>query len=462
MKLSKLLAAFMLIGAVALTACHIVPDEPDGPTRPGKDTTVIDPNQPGDNDTDWSDVSLPDGAINVAKAREIAAGLASGAATAETYYVYGIVKKFGSKHESGITDYGNATFYMVDNAADTDDFEAYQVYNLGGNKYTSLDQIAIGDRVIVYCHITNYNGTYETVGKGDGYVFWSSNPNAAGSAVNPPAGGATLVSITEAIAIANALEPKGKTTDNYRLENVIVDTIFTAASSVTQYGNINLRVKDATGATISCYYTNNIGNAKFTSASQMPKIGAIVSLEGPLKLYVNKDNTTSPEFENAWFTAISEVVGGEDVTPGDGGSTTSDTIHVAGVGASPEVINFEANPFGLSAETTYMGAAPVLVYGELTVLLDGSGNATSGMHVSTDRYKMYKGSSCTIKAPAGKNITSVTFSDAVSDGKYGAENITAAAGSYDTSAKTWTGSAASVTFSNTAQVRIKSITVTYE
>ena len=186
MKIQKLFSFILLVGAVAFASCDRIPEGPDGPGG-GKDTIPENPGDttqnPGGEDTfDWSVVALPDGATltTVAEAREIASKLASDGSetTSETYYVRGIVKKFASKHESGMTEFGNATFYMVDKDGDTDDFEAYQVYNINKEKYTSLDQIALGDRVVVCCHITNYNGTYETAGKGDGYVYWSNNPAA--------------------------------------------------------------------------------------------------------------------------------------------------------------------------------------------------------------------------------------------------------------------------------------------
>ena len=184
MKFQKFFSALMLIGAVAFASCDPIPEDPDGPGHGGNDTTSVTPGDTTSTDTfDWSVVSLPEGATltTVAEAREIASKLASDGSevTSELYYVRGIVKKFASKHESGMTEYGNATFYMVDQEGDTDDFEAYQVYNLNKEKYTSLDQIALGDRVVVCCHITNYNGTFETAGKGDGYVYWSNNPQAS-------------------------------------------------------------------------------------------------------------------------------------------------------------------------------------------------------------------------------------------------------------------------------------------
>ena len=80
------------------------------------------------------------------QAAAIAGALASGETTATAVYVKGYVKKFASKHEDGINSFGNALFYITDTPDGTGtDFYCYQVYYLGGQKFTSLDQIKVGD-----------------------------------------------------------------------------------------------------------------------------------------------------------------------------------------------------------------------------------------------------------------------------------------------------------------------------
>lgn len=184
MKLNKIFAAFMLIGAIAFAACNPVnpPVGPQGPgngqdtTQNGDTTQVVDPIAP-----DTAGWNIPAGCLTVAQAREICAALESGATTGTKYYVKGWVNKLASKHEEGVTKYNNAVFYMVDQMGDKDDFEAYQVYGPNGSKITSLDQVLVGDYVVVYGELTNYNGTLETVGKGAAYIWKSTNPNLTGS-----------------------------------------------------------------------------------------------------------------------------------------------------------------------------------------------------------------------------------------------------------------------------------------
>ena len=183
MKLNKLFAAFMLIAAVAFIGCE--PQNPPGGPGNGqggeKDTTqnndttqTVDPIAP-----DTIGWNIPAECLTVAQAREICAKLDDGATTSTKYYVKGWVKKLGSKHAAGIADFGNALFYMEDvkNANSQDDFYAYQVYGLNGAKITHPEAVAVGDYVVVYGELTNYQGTYETVGKGAAHIWKSTNPN---------------------------------------------------------------------------------------------------------------------------------------------------------------------------------------------------------------------------------------------------------------------------------------------
>ena len=56
-------------------------------------------------------------------------------------------------------------------------FLVYQVYRRKGQKFTDLDQVKEGDFVVVRGKLTNYNGTYETVGRGASYIYYSNNQN---------------------------------------------------------------------------------------------------------------------------------------------------------------------------------------------------------------------------------------------------------------------------------------------
>ena len=95
----------------------------------------------------------------------------------------GYVKKIHSKHADGVSLYGNAQFYIEDvkGANSQNHFLAFQVYGLEGKKINNPDAVAVGDFVVIYGELTNYNGTYETVGKGAAHIWKSTNPLLAES-----------------------------------------------------------------------------------------------------------------------------------------------------------------------------------------------------------------------------------------------------------------------------------------
>ena len=143
------------------------------PESPAEDTLIEIVTPP-----DTTGMNIPAEAITVAEAIVIGDSIGSGGTTNRSYYVKGFVKKFGSKHADGITGYGNATFYIFDGKNSGRDFEAYQIYGIKGQPFTSLEQIAVGDYVVIYGKITNYNGTIETPGRGEAYMYASNNPKA--------------------------------------------------------------------------------------------------------------------------------------------------------------------------------------------------------------------------------------------------------------------------------------------
>ena len=141
-------------------------------------TTEKDPDDKQELTLDTIGWNIPTEAITVAQAREICMALESGSNTGSKYYVMGYVKKLHYNHASGITGYGNAQFYIEDvkGANSRDDFLAYQVYGPDSKKLTNPNEVAVGDFVVIYGALTNYNGTYETVGKGAAYIWKSTNP----------------------------------------------------------------------------------------------------------------------------------------------------------------------------------------------------------------------------------------------------------------------------------------------
>lgn len=87
----------------------------------------------------------------------------AGTYTAANVYVEGIITQIDNID----TSYGNATYYIADEADIDEDgavkqqLEVYRGSYLNGNKFTSTDQMKVGDHVIVYGQITLYGSTPE-------------------------------------------------------------------------------------------------------------------------------------------------------------------------------------------------------------------------------------------------------------------------------------------------------------
>ena len=183
MKLNKILAAFMLIMAVAFAACEPpIPPIPD-PNNPGNGRDTSSTTTPDSIAPDTIGWNIPAECLTASEAHDLCAKLESGATTGTKYYVKGWVKKLGSKHADGISQYGNALFYIEDVKGENSDkdFYAFQVYGLNGTQIKHPEAVAVGDYVVIYGELTNYNGTYETVGKGAAYIWKSTNPNIDGT-----------------------------------------------------------------------------------------------------------------------------------------------------------------------------------------------------------------------------------------------------------------------------------------
>ena len=172
MKLIKHFSILLCVAALAVACEMAIP--PFGPIdRP--DNGELPPPVEAPDTIGWN---IPAEAITVAQAREICMGLESEAKTDTKYYVMGYVKKIHSKHADGVANFGNAQFYMEDvkGANSGDDFMAYQVYGINNQKITDPNAVLVGDFVIIYGPLTNYNGTFETTGQGSAHIWKSTNP----------------------------------------------------------------------------------------------------------------------------------------------------------------------------------------------------------------------------------------------------------------------------------------------
>ena len=90
-------------------------------------------------------------------AQQIAESIAAGTAPSGTIRVSGKISKISEVS----TKFGNATFYISEDGSDTNALKVYRCKYLGGEKFTSEDQIVVGAKVVIEGKLSQYNGSYE-------------------------------------------------------------------------------------------------------------------------------------------------------------------------------------------------------------------------------------------------------------------------------------------------------------
>lgn len=261
MKTNKHFSTFIFTAALLMfTACEMAIPPFIGPTdRPDNGETPVVPPVEAPDTIGWN---VPAEAITVSEARDICAALESGATTGTKYYVMGYVKKIHNKHADGVSNYGNAQFYMeeVKGANSSDDFMAFQVYGPNSKKLSDPNAVAVGDFVVIYGELTNYNGTYETTGKGAAYIWKSTNPllneqvkpeepevlviPEEAKAWNIPA---EAIDVMKAREICAALAAGDSTDKPYYVMGYVKKLHANHASGITGYGNAQFYMENIKG-----------------------------------------------------------------------------------------------------------------------------------------------------------------------------------------------------------------------
>ena len=132
--------------------------------KTSEEPVIIEPAQPSGSGT------LEDPYNSVA-ANNIGAALEEGAVTEEGYYIKGKIASIANNGEFG-ERFGNASFYISDDGTDNGQFYIFRTLYLGNRKWVEGDtQIKVGDEVVVYGKITNYQGTTPETMQGETYLY---------------------------------------------------------------------------------------------------------------------------------------------------------------------------------------------------------------------------------------------------------------------------------------------------
>ena len=305
-------------------------------------------------------------------------------------YVKGKISKIadnGTYTQSGT--FGNATFYMTEDGESGTEFYAYRILYLGNKKYSSGDDIKVGDEVIVYGEIMNYRGnTPETV-QGSAYLY-SLNGNTGGDTPTPggdgePAGTGTSEDPYNVAAARDLVKDFTWTsnTEYDKSEVVYVKGIISKIADNGTYsqsgtfGNASFYISDdgKDANNLYAYRILYLGNEKYTSGTDI-KVGDEVVICGKLMNY--RGNTPETVANEAYLYKLSE--GGDTPTPGGNGSgTLSDPYTPKGAIDAVKDLTWTSN-------TDYQSTEDVYVKGKISRIASGGTYTEGGTYGNASFY----------------------------------------------------------------------------
>ncbi len=330
----------------------------------------------------------------------IKANLSDGQVTTAKYYVKGIIHKVQTTFEAS-GNYGNAIFFISDDGkAASDDFEAYQVYYLGGRQWKKGDtEVQVGDEVIIYGPVTLYGSTAETSGKGTAYIY-SLNGETEGGTVDPE-DPSKVQQITCAEFIAKA-DPN----TTYRLVGKVTSSVN------TQYCSFDMN--DGT-ATVVVWTVNNASEW----SSKVKKDGT-VTVRGKYLKY-EKDGNVKHEMVDAYIEAFEEntqpaetVTGtvAQTIAAADGTGVVINESQVAAMSKQGIVVTDNTGNVYLYFDSKQGETVPSVSIGDM-VKVEAVKESYGGVP-EFKQAKVTKLSSGQISYPVPKDITSSAASYAAS------------------------------------------------
>lgn len=282
----------LAMAAFTFTSCEDVPAPYDLPGEGPEDTaTEITPSGNG----------TADDPFNVAAVVNYINDLDKDVESTEEVYVKGMVKAVTTTAET-ISQYGNHTFTVIDEGNGDVVFTAFQVYGPGKKKFTSVDDIQVGDEVVICGKVVNFKGnTPETVGKGASYVVSIKRNGEIISGGDVTPGDVIEKTCAEAAEIAMALEDNGVTKEVYSITGYITSVV--GAVSRNQQTFWMADTKDG-GQVFEAFYANlPEGVTEFVAGSKVKITGNIMRYK------------TTAEIKNATVEILEAATPGVDPTP---------------------------------------------------------------------------------------------------------------------------------------------------
>lgn len=425
-------AIALAVSVLSLTSCEDVPAPYTLPTASENTEIKVAPKGSGTAEDPFNVVALDSLMDNEFDANA-------------TYYVKGVVSQVGTFNES----YGNITYYIKDEEASTT-FYVYRGLGLGGAKFTSESDIAIGDSVVVAGNVTIYNGTKEFV-TNKSHIVYLNGKTASNSGTSTEASGTGTETDPYNVAAVLKLYENNSYDAN---KEVYVKGIVAKVGIDTGYGNATYYISDDGTSTndFEIYRGKYLNGDKFTSADQL-KVGQTVVVCGKLTEY----NSTKEMAQGSKLISIE----GEGTTSGSNETTTGENITISGttvnlinnaVTAGTTSTTIDLSTLGLTnaAEVT-----TVTMPDESTITFDkGTNSNAPKYYTATKGIRVYANNTITFTGKA--TIAKVVFTCDSYKGTDCVGNTTATV--------TFSGNTAVYTNASEdagVQLRVKTITIYY-
>lgn len=190
--MKKIKYSLLVLSLIALVGCsQTTPNNPGGDNNTGDNNNGGNDNNNGGSDNNGGEEKpeekhtglTPESAFTAKEANEICKGLENKVATEQKYYVFGTVTKVT---EIETKKFGNATF---DIESGGESIIIYRIKDLNNLKFTDSTAVKVGDKIIAYAALVNYDGKYET---NNGYLYSindkTSSSGDSGTTTNPGGG----------------------------------------------------------------------------------------------------------------------------------------------------------------------------------------------------------------------------------------------------------------------------------
>ena len=312
-KLFKTMMA-IAIAAFTFTACEDVPEPYNNPYDSisgggGNKEVIPDPAGSGTAADPY----------NIAKALLVCAEVGE-AGTSGEVYAKGYIVEISDMN----LQYGNCTYIISDTKGGANRLTVYRGVGLGGNKFTTGDEIKEGDVVVVKGKLVNFKSNTPEFTTGSSIV--SINEQGGG---DEPAE-ETIGTKDEPVNVARALTDidkldEGATTKEFYYIKGKIKTIKTKAEDISKYKNIDYIITDDGTNELTVFRGKNLGNTDFTAAGEI-NVGDEVVVYGQLTKYKNP-NTGAIVPEVAQGNYIVKLTkGGDTPEPPSGDAKGTGTL----------------------------------------------------------------------------------------------------------------------------------------